>query len=341
MKLKELANIIGGKICGDPDVEIKGAAGIKEAKEGDITFLAEKKYLNDLPGSKASAVIAKDEITGLSASLLIADNPYFVFAKALKALYGRPRVAPGISDRADVCADAVFGEGVTVYPGAYVGSGVVIGARTVICPGVFIGDGSSVGDDSLIYPNVTIRENVRIGNKVIIHPGAVIGSDGFGYVFEQGAHYKIPQVGGVIIEDDVEIGANVTIDRATTGNTIIGAGTKIDNLVQIAHNVRTGKNCIIVSQVGVSGSVEMGDGVVLAGQAGVRDHVKIGSGVTVAAKAGITDDVPAGQIYSGMPAIPHKTWLRAQSVFAKLPEYIKRLQELERKMKTSEEGVKE
>jgi len=333
MKLKELADIIGGKIYGDPDVEIRGAAGIKEAKEGDITFLSEKKYLDDLPGSRASAVITKDEITGLSASLLIADNPYFVFAKALKALYGKPQVAPGISDRAVICADVTFGDRVTVYPGAYIGSGAAIGSRTAIYPGVFIGEGSSVGDDSLVYPNVTIRENVRVGSKVIIHPGAVIGSDGFGYVFEKGSHYKIPQVGGVIIEDEVEIGANVTIDRATTGNTIIGAGTKIDNLVQIAHNVRTGKNCIIVSQVGISGSVEIGDGVVLAGQVGVRDHVRIGSGVTVAAKSGITDDVPAGQVYSGMPAIPHKAWLRAQSVFAKLPEYIKRLQELERKVK--------
>ncbi len=163
------------------------------------------------------------------------------------------------------------------------------------------------------------------------HAGTVIGSDGYGYVFEQGKHYKIPQVGGVIIEDEVEIGANVCIDRATLGNTIIGAGTKIDNLVQVAHNVKIGKNCIIVAQVGISGSVEIGDGVILAGQVGIRDHIKIGSQAIVGAQSGVSSDIPDGQVFSGSPAIPHKTWLRAQSIYSKLPEYIKRLQEIERK----------
>jgi UDP-3-O-[3-hydroxymyristoyl] glucosamine N-acyltransferase len=332
MKLRELADLIGGKISGNPDIEITGAAGIKDAGAGDITFLADKKYLNDLYSSKAAAVITKDEISGLPASLLIAGNPYFAFARALEALYTKPRLHTGISAKAIVCDEVSFGDDVTVYPQAYIAGRVTIGSRVTIYPGVYIGEGSSVGDDSLIYPNVTIRENVRIGKKAIIHAGAVIGADGFGYVFENGLHYKIPQVGGVIIEDNVEIGANATIDRATTGDTVIGAGTKIDNLVQIAHNVKIGKNSIIVAQVGIGGSSEVGSGAVLAGQVGVRDHVKIGNGVMAGAQSGIIHDIPDGQVYSGMPAIPHKTWLRAQSIFARLPEYIRRLQELERKI---------
>ncbi|MBI4848494.1 MAG: UDP-3-O-(3-hydroxymyristoyl)glucosamine N-acyltransferase [Nitrospirae bacterium] len=332
MKLKELADIIGGKISGNPDVEITGASGINEAGQGDITFLADKKYLNDLFSSKASAVIVKEEIKGLAASMVIAGNPYFTFAKALEALYKKPFKTSGISDKAVICADVSLGEDVLVYPNVYISSNVVIGARVTISPGVFIGEGSSIGDGSFIYPNVTIRENVRIGKKVIVHSGSVIGSDGFGYVFENGVHYKIPQVGGVIIEDEVELGANVTIDRATTGNTVIGRGTKIDNLVQIGHNVKLGKNCIVISQVGISGSVEIGDGVILAGQVGVRDHITIGSGAMIGAQSGIAENIPDGQVYSGSPAIPHRTWLRAQSIYAKLPEYIKRLQELERKI---------
>lgn len=332
MKLKDLAEIIGARVSGNSDVEITGAAGIKDAGEHDITFLANRKYLNDLFSSKAAAVITSDEIKGLSASLLITGNPNFAFARALEALYKKPKTCSGISDKAIICDDVRFGDGVTIYPQVYIGSGVAIGSRVTLYPGVYIGEGSSVGDDALIYPNVVIRENVRIGRHVIIHAGSVIGADGFGYIFKNDSHYKIPQVGGVIIEDDVEIGANVTIDRATTGNTIIGAGTKIDNLVQIAHNVRIGKKCIIVAQVGIGGSSEIGDGVVLAGQVGIKDHVKIGNGVTAGAQSGIVCDIPDGQVYTGMPAIPHRTWLRAQSIFAKLPEYIRRLQELERKI---------
>ncbi len=333
MKLKDLAELIGGRVSGNPDIEITGASVIKEAGEGDITFLADKKYLNDVLGSKAAAVITKDEIKGSPASLIIAGNPYLAFAKALEALYRKPRTPSGISDKAVICEGVSLGGEVTVYPGVYISCGVVIGSGVTLYPGVYIGENSAIGDNSLIYPNVVIRENVRIGRDVIIHAGSVIGADGFKYIFENGSHYKIPQVGGVIIEDNVEIGANVTIDRATTGNTIVGAGTKIDNLVQIAHNVRIGKNCIIVAQVGIGGSAEIGNGSVLAGQVGIKDHAKIGDGVTVGAQSGVTGDIPHGQVYSGMPAIPHGTWLRAQSIFSKLPEYIRRLQELERKIK--------
>ncbi|GBD95294.1 UDP-3-O-acylglucosamine N-acyltransferase [bacterium BMS3Abin06] len=333
MKLKELADLTGGRISGNPDLEITGVSGIKEAQEGDITFFTDKKTLNGISGLNASAVIVKEEIKELAASMLIVDNPQYVFARALEIFYVKPYNPSGISDKAFIGNDVHMGDDVSVHALAYINNNVILGARVTVSPGVFIGEGVSIGDDSIIYPNVTIRENVKIGKKVIVHSGTVIGSDGYGYVQEKGIHYKIPQVGGVIIEDSVEIGANVCIDRATVENTIIGCGTKIDNLVQIAHNVKIGKNCLILGQAGISGSVEIGDRVVLAGQVGVRDHVKIGSRAMAGAQAGIGNDIPDGQIYSGSPAIPHSTWLRSQTIYAKLPEYVKRLQELERKFK--------
>lgn len=336
MKLREIAEIIGGKVLGNPEVEITGASGIREARHGDITFLADKKNIKYIAGTNASAVIVRqahyEEIKGLSANMLLVDNPYLSFARVLEVFYKKPYTPLGISDKAVIGNNVSFGEGVTVYPFAYISSNAVIGARVSIFPNVYIGEGVRIGDDSIIYPNVTIREHVVIGRRVIVHPGTVIGSDGFGYISEEEGHYKIPQVGGVIIEDDVEIGANVTIDRATIDNTIIGCGTKIDNLVQVAHNVKIGKHCIIVAQVGIGGSTEIGSRTVFGGQAGVRDHIKIGNRVMAGTRAGIIHDVPDGEVVSGFPAIPHKTWLRAQSIYAKLPEYIKRLQRIEEKV---------
>lgn len=331
MKLSELALLIGGTISGNPDIEITGVSGIKEAVTGDITYIHDRKILKDLNGVDASAVIVKEIIEGLPAGMLVVDNPQYAFAKALEVFYSKTPEPSGISDRAVIGKNFTAGKDVSVYPFVCIGDNVVLGSRVTLSPGVHVEDGVVIGDDSVVYSNVTLRTNVKIGSNVIIHAGTVIGSDGFGYVMEKGIHYKIPQVGGVIIEDNVEIGANVTIDRATTGDSIIGSGTKIDNLVQIGHNVKIGKNCIIIAQVGISGSVEIGDGTILAGQVGVRDHIKIGKHAMVGAQSGIGSDIPEGTIYSGSPAIPHKTWLRAQSIYAKLPEYIRRLQELERK----------
>lgn len=333
MKLKELAALTGGTISGDPEVEITGVSGIKEAAMGDITLLADKKSIESIPGSTASAFIVKEEIKDLKKSMLISDNPRLVFAKALEILHVAPYKSSGVSDKAVIGENVVLGEDISIHPLAYIGSNVSLGARVTISPGAYIGDNVSIGDDSIIYPNVTIREKVTIGKKVIIHSGTVIGSDGFGYVSDKNVHYKIPQMGGVIIEDSVEISANVTIDRATTGNTIIGSGSKIDNLSHVAHNAKLGKNCIIIAQVGISGSVDIGDGAILAGQVGVSDHVNIGSNARVGAKSGVVKDVPDGQTYTGIPAIPHGAWLRAQNIFSKLPEYIKRLQKLEQKLK--------
>jgi len=338
MKLSELADKTGGRISGSPDVEITGVAGTGDARKGDITYLINKKHLSDVLSSDVSAVIVNESIHEIitregpiTASLLIADNPQYIFAKALEIFYVKQPAHTGISEKAVISENAAVGTDVTIHPTAFISSNVKVGDRTTISPGVFIGENVSIGSDTFIHPNVTIRENVVIGNNVIIHSGTVIGSDGFGYVFENGSHYKIPQVGGVVIEDDVEIGANTAIDRATLGNTIIGCGTKIDNLVQVAHNVKIGKKCIIAGQVGISGSVEVGDGVVLAGQVGIRDHLKIGSRAIVSAQTGVVSDIPEGEIYSGTPAIPHKVWLRVQSIYSKLPELIKRLKEIEKK----------
>lgn len=339
MKLREIAGIIGGKILGNPDIEITGASGINEAKPGEITFLSGNKKTFDLSGIKASAIIVKEEIKGLApASMLLIDDPYLAFAKALELFYKKPFKPSGISNKAIIGDNVSFGNDVSIYPLAHLSNNAQIGSRVSIFPGVYIGEGVTIGDDSVIYPNVSIIESTRIGSKVIVHSGTVIGSDGFGYVPVNGTYYKMPQVGGVIIEDEVEIGANVTIDRATTADTIIGFGTKIDNSVHIAHNVKIGRHCIIVAQVGISGSVEIGNGVIIGGQAGVIEHMKIGKGAVISAGSGITENIPDGQVTSGYPSMPHKTWLRAQSNLRRLPEYIKRIHELEKRAAlTSEE----
>ncbi|MDQ7787841.1 MAG: UDP-3-O-(3-hydroxymyristoyl)glucosamine N-acyltransferase [Thermodesulfovibrionales bacterium] len=335
MKLRELASLIHGEIIGDESIEITGASGIREAKKGEITFLSARKYLKDLAGSGASCVIVREPLTDIPVAQVKVPNPQLAFAKLLEHFYVKRHVPAGVSADAYISGTARIAEGVSVYPFCYVSAGVSLGKRTVVYPHVFIGEDSAIGEDCILHPNVTVREKVRIGDRVIIHSGAVIGSDGFGYVFDQGIHHKIPQVGGVIVADDVEIGANVSIDRATTGDTLIGSGTKIDNLVQIAHNVKIGRNSLIISQVGIAGSAEIGDYVTLAGQVGVADHTHIESETIFGAQAGAMGHVAKG-IYSGSPGIPHREWLKAQAVYAKLPELQKKVRALEAKIKELE-----
>jgi len=339
MKLKEIAELFDGEIIGDPEIEIKGVAGIPDSDEGDITFLSSTKLTNECIKSRASAVIVKNHIPEIEKPQIKVTNPQYAFAKLLGHFYMKPLMPTGISDKAYVSDKARVGKDVSIYPMTFISDYVTIGDKTVIYPEVFIGENSSVGDGCIIYPNVTIREKIKIGSRVIIHSGAVIGSDGFGYVFEKGIHYKIPQIGGVIIGDDVEIGANVTIDRATTGNTVIGKGTKIDNLVQIAHNVKIGENSIIVSQVGIGGSSEIGNYVVIGGQVGIADHAKIDDGCMIGAQSGIMGHLKKG-IYSGSPVIPHRDWLKAIAIFARLPELNKKIKELEDKIETIERRQK-
>lgn len=335
MKLKDIAKSINGEIFGDPELEITGVSGILDAKQGDITFISSKKYLKDIDNCNASALIIKEPIESLSISQLKVSNPYLAFAKLLELFYLKPIIHKGISKSAIISEKASISNKATISHSVFISDGVIIGDETILYPFVYIGENTKIGNNCIIYPNVTIRENVKIGNKVIIHSGTVIGSDGFGYVFDNGIHYKIPQVGGVIIEDDVEIGSNVSIDRATLGNTIIGKGTKIDNLSQIAHNVKIGSNSLIIAQVGIAGSSEIGDYVTLGGQVGVADHAKIESQTMIGAQSGIMGNVPKG-VYSGSPAIPHREWLKAQAIFAKLPEMHRKIKELEHKLKELE-----
>ncbi len=338
MRLSEIAERFNGQIIGNPEAEIIGVKGIEDAREGDITYLASTKYIDKLKNSRASAVILKEKIGGLEKTQLIVDNPHLTFVKLLQLFYVRPYCPKGISEQAIISKDTNIGKNVTIYPYVFIDDQVEIGENTVIYPFTFIGRGSKIGANCIIYPHVTIRENVYIGNSVIIHSGAVIGADGFGYIFNEGRHEKIPQVGSVIIEDDVEIGACTTIDRATTGNTVVGKGTKIDNLVQIAHNVKIGRNCIIVAQVGIAGSSTIGDGCILAGQVGVADHAEIEAGTIVTAQSGVMPGKLQKGVFSGTPAMPHREFLKSYAIFGKLPEINKKVKEIEEKIKKMEGG---
>ncbi len=343
MKLREIAEIVEGKIIGPSeigDLQITGVSGISDAKEGDITYISNVKLINDLKKSRASVVITSEHIEDIDKPQLITDNPQYAFAVLLNLFYTRPHSFEGISEKAYIADDVKIGEEVTIYPFSYISKGVEIGRGSVIYPGVFIGENTKISEKCIIYPNVVIREGVFIGKGVIIHSGAVIGSDGFGYVYHNGRHNKIPQVGGVIIEEEVEIGACTTIDRATTGNTIIGKGTKIDNLVQIGHNVRIGRNVIIVSQVGIGGSTIIDDGVIIGGQVGISDHATVEAGTMIGAKSGIMGTVKRG-IYTGYPAIPHREWLKASAIFSRLPEINRRVSELENQIKELRAKIKD
>ncbi|MBI5076498.1 MAG: UDP-3-O-(3-hydroxymyristoyl)glucosamine N-acyltransferase [Nitrospirae bacterium] len=332
MNINEFAEIVNGEVIGDPERVITGVSGVREAKEGDITFVASSQFLKYLSDTKASCVIVKEVIPGLTIPQIKVMNPYYGFAKAIECFYPKASYPAAISSEAFIAESASLGSNVSIYPFAVVSAHAIIGSNSVIMPGVFIGEHTRIGSGCLIYPNVTIREGITIGDRVTIHAGTVIGSDGYGYVLEKGEHYKIPQVGGVILEDDVEIGSNVSIDRATLGNTLIKKGAKIDNLCQIAHNVSIGERSLIVSQVGIAGSTEIGDFVILGGQVGVGDHTTIDSGTMVAGGAGVMKGRLKKGVYSGTPAIPHASWLRSQALFAKLPEMNKRIRELEEKI---------
>ncbi|NOZ25314.1 MAG: UDP-3-O-(3-hydroxymyristoyl)glucosamine N-acyltransferase [Nitrospirae bacterium] len=337
MRLKDLAERIGATPLSDDDVDIRGVGGIDSAEEGFLTFVADRRLISRLKTSAAAAVIVKEPIEGIDIPQIAAENPLLAFARALEVFYVNPPRPKGVMSGAVVSGSARLGRDVTVHPMSFLADGVSVGDRTVIYPGAFVGENSTIGEDCVIHPNVTIREGVTIGSRVIIHAGAVIGSDGFGYVFADDRHHKIPQVGGVIIGDDVEIGAAATIDRATTGNTRIGEGTKIDNLVQIGHNVSIGKHCIIVAQVGIGGSTDIGDYVTLAGQVGVADHVHIEDGCIVGAKSGVQGRLRKG-VYSGIPVMPHFRWLKARALYEKLPELQKKIRELEKRISSAEKG---
>jgi UDP-3-O-[3-hydroxymyristoyl] glucosamine N-acyltransferase len=330
--LGALAELVGGSVEGDPTLVITGIAGIQEAQAGEITFVAQQKYLRTLKTAKASAVVLDRSMPADRPAIRV-DQPYRAFATLLTLFYPRPRPRAGIMEPVVVGERVRLGRDVTLLPLVTLSDEVTIGDRVVLYPGVFVGPGSSIGDDTVIYANVTVYDRVTIGRRVIVHAGAVLGSDGFGYVpGPDGRHQKIPQVGGVRVEDDVEIGANVCIDRATLGETLIGRGTKIDNLVHVAHNVEVGEDNLLLAQVGISGSCRLGTHVTLAGQVGLSDHVQIGDYATVIAQTGVAKDVEPRAIMTGTPAIPHNLWRRVQAASPRLPELLRTVAALERRI---------
>lgn len=330
--LGQLAEFLGGKAAGDTGTVITGVKGIQEAGPGDITFLANPKYMKFLETTAASAVIIAPDVDPGAKPHITIDNPYLAFTKVVTLFAVEARDYFGVSPHAFVHPDARVHPECAVYPFAYIGKGAEIKHRAVLYPGVYVGDGAIVGEESVLYPNVTIMDRCIIMNRVIIHGGTVIGGDGFGFAHEGDRQVKFPQIGIVVIEDDVEIGSNCSIDRAALGETRIHRGVKMDNLIQIGHNVVVEEDCILVAQVGISGSTHIGKRVILAGQAGLVGHITIGDGAVVTAKAGVYKDIPAGEVMSGFPMMPHKKWLRAMPVVAKLPELKKELDALAKRI---------
>jgi len=342
VSLRELAELVGGKVIGDPDAIVSGLGSLDDAAEGQITFLSNPKLVEKVIKTKATAVILPKGVDGFGKNVIETANPYLAFAKVLTLFSVPPQAPQGVMDGAFVSASAIIGADVTVYPGAYIGENVSLGDRVTIYPGAVIYEQTCIGNDVTIHSNVSIRARCRIGNRVIIHNGAVIGGDGFGYVPDGKSYFKIPQVGIVVIEDDVEIGANTTIDRAALDITLIKRGVKIDNLVQVAHNCIVGEDTAIAAQTGLAGSSIIGRNVTISGQVATAGHVKVGDNIVLAGRCGVTSDLVEPGVYSGVPPLPHKDWLKASVVFAKLPEMKKtitslekRLAELEKQLETS------
>jgi len=337
--LEEIAALVGGKVEGDGSLPIRGIASLEEAGEGEITFLAEIKHSRRLEKTRASAAIVPTNLPSFPKPLIRTPNPYLAYAKVQAFFQQKPLASRGVDSRAFIGGGVKIGRDVSIYPFVHVGEGCEIGDRAVLYPGVYLGESVQVGEGSVLYPNVVVMDRCVVGKRVILHPGTVIGSDGFGFARDGAKFVKIPQVGIVVIEDDVEIGANCAVDRAAMGKTWIKRGVKTDNLIQIGHNVTVGEDTIIVAQVGIAGSTEIGNRVALGGQVGVVGHIKIGDGAMIGAQAGVGQDVAPGQILSGSPAFPHREWLRAQAAFQKLPEMKKILGELEKRMKQIEEAI--
>lgn len=336
--LRELADYVGGNVIGDSEVWIGRVAAIEEAGAGDITFLAHPRYRSYLATCRASAIIVGPDVVELAAgdsrrSFLQVAQPYLAFAKILQLFSPLPQYDGCLSPHASIDSTAVLDDEVTVFPYVFAGKRVRVKRGTVLFPGVYLGDGVEVGEDCRLHPQVTVREGCRLGNRVILHAGVVIGSDGFGYAGEGRERVKIPQVGIVEVEDDVEIGANTTVDRATLGRTVIRRGSKIDNLVQIAHNVVVGEDSIIAAQTGIAGSTRIGREVILAGQVGVVNHVEIGDRARIGPKSGIPRSVPPGALLSGgIAAAPHHEWIKVMTLLPNLAKLWSDVRRLERKV---------
>lgn len=336
--LSELAAEVQGALEGEGTIRISGVASLHEAAEGEITFLANPKYQTALNKTRASAVILSPGIP-VKIPAIRSRNPYLAFAKVATLLGKGPYRPLGVSPDLVQDEGCRLGRDLSIHPRVVLGRNIRIGDRVTLYPGVVIGDGSVVEEDSLLYSSVQVREGVHIGKRAIIHCGAVIGSDGFGFAPDGERYFKIPQMGGVRIGDDVEIGANAAIDRGALGDTVIGKGSKIDNLVHIAHNVVIGENCVLAAQVGFAGSTVIGDHVTMAGQVGIAGHLKLGDHVTIGGRSGITKDIPPGRTVSGFPAIDHREWLKAASSFEHLPSIRKALNQLQDRLDRLEQRM--
>lgn len=327
----EIARQLGGEVLGDAGAPLTGFANAENARPGDLTFAENAEYFAAAEASAATAIIAGKDVDAAKKIVIRVANPRLAFVKAVAIFFPEPRFAPGIHPSAVVAPSAQIHATAHIGPHCTIGERVQIGAHCVLLSGNFIGDDTVLGEETKLFPNAVIYARGQIGRRVRIHAGSVIGSDGFGYVFDAGVHRKVTQIGNVVIGDDVEIGSNVSIDRGALGSTTIGQGTKIDNLVQIAHNVVIGEHCLVISQVGIAGSAKLGNYVVLAGQVGIAGHLKIGNQVTVGSKAGVMHNIPDGEQWLGAPAQPDKQAKRVMIAMQRLPDLLRRFAEWEKK----------
>ncbi len=332
LTIAEIAKQLGGEVLGDSSALLTGFASADNAKAGDLTFAEKAEYFAIAEQSAATAIIAGKDFSSAIKPVIRVANPRVAYAKAVAIFFPEPEFIAGIHSTAAIASTAQIDATAHIGPHCTIGERVKIGAGVVLMSGNFIGEDSVVGDGTKLFPNVTIYSRSQIGQRGRIHGGTVIGSDGFGYVLDAGVHLKVPQVGNVIIGDDVEIGSNVSIDRAALGSTIIGRGTKIDNLVHIAHNIEIGEHCILCGQVGFAGSTKLGNYVVLAGQVGIGGHLKIGNKVTVASKAGVMHNIPDGETWMGIPAQPHGQAKRVLIALQRLPDLMKKIATWEKKL---------
>ncbi len=339
--LSELADYVGGRVCGDQTIKIRSASTLGRAAEGQISFLANNRYEKQLHTTKASAVIVGREMAGAAVPLLIADDPYYAFMQIMVLLHGhRKHAKTGISPHAYIADTAKIGADCDIHPFAAVENDAVIGDNCILYPGVYIGQGVQVGSDTIIYPNVTIYDGCKIGSRVIINANSTLGEDGFSYASHDGAHHKIPQIGSLIIEDDVEIGTCCGIERGTLGATVIGQGSKLGDLVAIGHATKIGPHCLLVAQVGIAGSTTLGHHCIVGGQVGIVGHINIGNNVTIAAQAGVINNIPDGKVVIGAPAIEANKAKRAYSLIEYLPDMRQSIREMKKRLAKLEDSQK-
>ncbi len=339
LTLQEIADRIRGEVKGNPSVPIRGVSPLETAKEGELSFLANPKYKEKAEKTQASALIISKETKIKGKNFIVVENPLLALAQVLEMFHSEKYAPTGISADARIGKDCELGGDLSIFPFVTIGDRCRIGERVRLLASVSIGDDCTIGDDTIINANVSLYRKSRIGSRVIIHSGTVVGSDGYGFASEKGKHHKIPQVGGVVIGDDVEIGSNCSIDRGAMNDTVIRRGTKIDNLVQIAHNVIIGEDSLIIAQVGISGSTRMGKGVIFAGQSGAAGHLTIGDHAVIAAKSAVFQDIPPKTFVAGNPAVHHMQWKRAQATFRELPEMREKVIKLREKLERLEERL--